>query len=128
MIDKRPKSFHWSCLLIISKRCDMVYTGEIKNAYLLNVVDEPKIQFIYGFIVYDLAKRLKENDWIATSYLVQFKNVEDGFAAITQNSTYFVRGKVIEMNIIWDAVDNIRSGTNPDFAMQLLHNSRERNH
>lgn len=97
----------------------MLYVGEIEKAYLLNVVDEPRIQFVFGFIVYDLANRFDKGDWIATSNLIQFKEVENGFAATTQNCTYLLRGQIEEREIVWEAVENIRTGTNPDFAMQL---------
>ena len=102
----------------------MIYTGEIKGAYLLNIIDEPKTQFVFGFIVYDLAKRFRKGDWIATSNLIQFKPVENGFAATTQNSNYLVRGNIDRRDIVWDVVDNIRMGTNPDIAMKLLVGTR----
>jgi hypothetical protein len=97
----------------------MIYTGEITDAIYLNVEDEPKISFIYGTIIYDLSNRFYEGDWIATSPLIKFKEVDGGFAAITQNSIYRI-GSFESMNIPWDAVDNIRIGTPPYIAIKLL--------
>jgi hypothetical protein len=97
----------------------MIYTGEITEAIYLSVEDEPKINFIYGTIVYDLSARFSEGDWIATSHLIKFKEVDGGFAAITQNSIYRI-GSFDTMVIKWEAVDNIRLGTPPEIAVKLL--------
>jgi hypothetical protein len=97
----------------------MIYTGEITEAIYLSVEDEPKINFIYGTIVYDLSARFSEGDWIATSHLIKFKEVDGGFAAITENSIYRI-GSFDTMVIKWEAVDNIRLGTPPEIAVKLL--------
>jgi hypothetical protein len=97
----------------------MIYTGEITDAIYLSVEDEPKINFIYGTVVYDLFGRFREGDWIATSHLMKLKKVDNGFAAITQNSIYRI-GSFDTMVIKWEAVDNIRLGTPPEIAVKLL--------
>ena len=101
----------------------MKYTGEIKNAYLLSTVDTPHVMFVYGTIVYDVTGRFSKDDWIATSYLIDFNKVKEGHRAVTRNSVYFIRPAYKEMTICWGAVDNIRLGTNPERAMQLYRNS-----
>jgi hypothetical protein len=99
----------------------MIYTGSIKDAVLLTVTDAPVIQFIYGTIVYDLSERFSPGDWIATSNLVKFNEVSKGeYVAVTQSSIYLIDGCYQELDIVWDAVTNIRTGTKPAVAVKLL--------
>jgi hypothetical protein len=99
----------------------MIYTGAIKDAYLLKITDLPgDVTFIYGTIVYDRTERFKKNDWIATSNLLELRKVSNGYAAITQNTFYFIESVIDELDIPWDAVTNIRMGTHPKLALKLI--------
>jgi hypothetical protein len=97
----------------------MIYTGAISDAFYISVESEPTIKFIYGTVIYDLSKRFNPGDWIATSYLTKFREVDNGFAAITQNSIYYI-DNYQTIDIPFGAVDNIRLGTPPDVALKLL--------
>jgi hypothetical protein len=97
----------------------MIYTGAINNATLLSIEDETTVQFIYGKIVYDLSNQFNPDDWASTSPLIALKDVDNGFAALTQNSVFFI-DSLRYMSIPWQAVTNIRLGTHPDIALQLL--------
>lgn len=101
----------------------MIFTGEIKDAFLLKTDSPPVVEFIYGTIVYDRSGNFKPDDWISTSYLVELRELDDGFAAITQNSVYRI-DSYVERQIPWVAEANIRTGTDPDVAMRLVNGTR----
>jgi hypothetical protein len=98
-------------------------TGEIENAFLCKVVDEPCITFVFGTVVYDRSRRFGNGDWIATSPLRKFEVIDVGLKIYTRNSAYVVQEPIRERKIVWAAVDNIRLGTNPDIAMTLVNSS-----
>jgi hypothetical protein len=98
-------------------------TGEIENAFLCKVADEPCITFVYGTVVSDRTARFKSGDWIATSPLRKYEVIDGGVRIYTRNSSYFVQAPIRERKIVWAAVDNIRMGTNPDLAMKLVNGS-----
>jgi hypothetical protein len=104
----------------------MIYGGAIKDAYLLTITDLDDAMFVYGTIVYDTSGRFKAGDWIATSNLYEIREVKDGFAAITQNCIYFIEG-YNSLDIPWQAVENIRTGTNPVLALKLIEGTKEIN-
>jgi hypothetical protein len=99
----------------------MIYTGAIKDAYLLTVKDLTcDVLFIYGTIVCDRTERFQKGNWIATSSLIDFWKVENGYAAITQNTLYFIESLVDEIDVPLEAVQNIRLGTHPTLALKLI--------
>ena len=97
----------------------MIYGGAIKDAYLLTITDLDGAMFVYGTIIYDTSGRFQTGDWIATSNLYEIRKVDEGFAVITQNSIYFVND-YSKLDITWQSVENIRSGTNPAIALKLV--------
>ncbi|MDU0353756.1 hypothetical protein RS130_07315 [Paraglaciecola aquimarina] len=97
----------------------MIFTGEITDAIYISVENEPKVNFVYGTIVSDGTERLAIVPWISTSPIIKLQKIDGGFAAMTQNSVYFLKSYE-SVSVTWDEIDIIRIGTPPKLALKLF--------
>jgi hypothetical protein len=95
------------------------YTGSIEEAILVMIIESPNIRFIFGKVINDRRGRFRPGFWIATSNLIELSKVDNGFAAVTQNSIYLIED-FEEKVVPWEAIGDIRMGTHPDVAVRLL--------
>jgi hypothetical protein len=97
------------------------YTGVLKNVTLCKIEDT-EIEFLFGYVVEHISPKFNEDDWFASSYIVKIDSVDDYFLAETANSIYRI-SEYQSLNIPIGALDNIRMGTPPKKALQILQGS-----
>jgi hypothetical protein len=94
------------------------HTGVLRNVTLCKI-ENTDIEFLFGYVVKHVSPKFNKDDWFATSYLVKIDKVDDYFMAETANSIYHI-SDYQSLNIPIEALDNIRTGTPPEKALQIL--------
>ena len=93
-------------------------TGVLRNVELCQIEDT-ETQFLFGYVVEHTNSRYSVDDWFATSFIVDIIPVGDYYLVKTANSTYRVPGYET-INIPLQAITNIRMGTPPKTAINIL--------
>lgn len=97
------------------------YTGQLREVRLCKI-ENTDIKFLFGYVVEHVSPRFNKNDWFASSYLVKIEKINDYFVAETANSIYRITAYT-PITVPLEALDNIRMGTSPEYALSILQGS-----